>query len=567
MQNKKKTTFWVLVGVMAVIAVLGAGYSYLAFMPTGHGEFQPAAVAAQELVLKMAQPRSEKPEIIDTRIKPTTQTLVAKPVAAWVATHSPEVDFFAAVTDFNDVELFRQKLGIAAYHHVLFPILPHPVVITTNWIKPNEPQPGQPIWPTIEPDYRDHVIRYVPFVFNKRAMDAAEPEQISKFRARIDDIENFLTGAKWDVSQPKKFFAPDHYEVFARLALFAIARASLNHDQDRAAKLLVRFLEAERIIRMFDHDRADNDDDEIAVVLFGLAELPDFPASGWDRARAELERMRLSENELANLRSARAAEYHATMVGVLKKRGLGKRANTWHYFGGGRLESATDNVIEPIALRRLERLTMAMAADDYAEFERALGKFNSTLKYMNVSGFSREQAPEFYWAERRFNDKVDRALLLFEAARARREGKSIDTPIAIGSPPRQHLESIMLPRAGIFLQDQMKPEEQTRVASATLQFEMTHPGRGLVWEEDVKTVLKALGPGDWDKYVKWRDPHPAYVLWSLGHMENRFIYKHDPKIDPYRQTKAIKLQTLAIDSPLISDEVKKLLSPEPNTMQ
>lgn len=555
--KKRKIAFGVAIGVGGIVMLLAMVYSYLAFMPTGYGKFESAAGTAQERVTRMAQPRVDFHESMAT----STQSRIETRGAAPVATPLSEVDFIKAVADFNSVEALRQDDSV----RVLLHVNQQPVAFGVNWLKPNEPEPGRPIWSSLEPDHCAYMIRYIPSIFHEGEKTAATAGQIKKFLGRLDEVEDFLLRRKWTISPQSEFYQHEYHELFSRLALYAIARASLNHDQDRAMKILARFLEAERIVRVHDHDRGDgwNDSDDIAVVLFGLAELPDFPAQGWDRARAELERMRMSEAELADLRRARASLYHNIMVERIKRQSLGHMENFWHFFYDGKVESAANKAIEPIMLRRLEGLSMAMGGDDYVEFDRMREQFHATMKYINVGGLNREDAPEFYRVEHQFNDKVDRSLLLLEAARARRDGKTIEAPIAIGTPARLHMETITVPRSGIFtLGPDLSPAQLSRFYSTIRQFEIAHPGRGVVWAEDVEAVLKSLGPGEWGKYVRWQDPRPAYVIWSVGHYENQYIYRRDPAIPLHRQTMAIKLQVVAVDFPLISEEMKKVLSNE-----
>lgn len=552
--KKRKAVLWVVAGVIAAVAVLGAIYSYLAFMPTGYENFRPQGDAARERLARLARPRVDFREGVTTATRSQTEARDATPPA----TPPPEVDFLKAVTDFNSAEALRQDHPLLA----LVPVYPHPLVFGTNWLKPNAPEPGRPIWPGLEPEHRDYMLRYIPASLHPVEWPVATVGQIERFLGRLDEVENFLLRRQWTISRQGAFYRHEEHEIFARLALYAIARVSLHRDQERAMRLLERFLEAERLIRLFDHDGDDGweSSDDVAVVLFGLADLPDFPEQGWERARAELERMRLSEAELADLRRARASLYHDLMVERLRGQNLGHMENFWHFFYKGKVEAAANRMIEPIALRRLEALSLAMGGDDDAKYNGMRANFYGTLSYMNVGGLVREDSPEFYRVEHQFNDKVDRALLLLEATRARRDGKPLAAPIAIGTPARLHLETITVPRSGIFrLDSDMSPAEIQRFNNAVAQYEIAHPGRGVVWADDVEAVLKALGPRDWGKYVQWQEVHPTYALWSLGHTWNRNIYEQDRATPPYRQAPAIKLQTVAIRLPLLGDEMKRIL--------
>ncbi|MEN6624967.1 MAG: hypothetical protein ABFD69_01930 [Candidatus Sumerlaeia bacterium] len=536
-EKKRLVLFWVLSGGLVFTLAIGILYSYAAFTPTGFEQVQLQLTESRGKTNALVRPRFES----------------AGPVNTVGTTQTAEVGLIDFIDHYNYLRATSPKLGGSyVFNGPAFFSWETPINAFTSWLPSSFVPAGGALWPTLDPVYQNNQLRMVATILSPTPLPAAPPARIEYFHARLDEIDKLLLDQKWFV--PEVLFQNNYGMMFfARMSLYAIARASLSGDQPRAMRLLERYLEAARIVNLTNLTGNESyPTDATIIVLSGLAELPDLPSEAWDRAKAALEKSRLSEAEIVDLRRSRAAAYHRLMTQAIADESLSKNGNIWHFFAKGKVESIANRAIAPIAKRQLEQVTMAMSRHDRDGFGDALARFHGTLNAMNVQQYD---LPMNFWVERQFSEQVDVELLILAATRARREGTTI-TLIEAGSPVKLRLEPLPTRRCGYMQIGQDAPAE---LKKAQQEFWKRNHGNGAIWAEDIEWVLREAGPGDWTKYVQWCIPIHAYAIWSIGRTSAKNLPHPKSEID-LGQVDALKLRMVGVEARLISDEMKRILT-------
>lgn len=587
--KKKKRVLWVLIGVLAVLALLAAVYAYLAFMPTGYGSMQEGVGAANKRIDDKLAPQVKVTAPAGISTQPPVTYAISKDGKREIRQRMDFFDEFRSLDSYNAfwsavMMVERRQIGSWDPTKPCFYIPPYPYQDGCNVIMVHQhipmatrPRTGRPVWADLETSHTNVLLtRFEARFFSNTGTTGTTARQDRVFLQYLDRLEGFLLRDEWDIPASKMSLRRDEGGlVFDRLALLAIARASLKGDQACAMNLLDRYLEALRVLhlRHGDGDAAFRLDGA-AHVFFGVAELPDFPAEGWLRARRILDSMRLSEAEMDGLRRVRCARYHDQLVEEASK--INPVQNTWHFIFGGKLESFVNEAAMPIARKKAEQIALdvyrrdreALIADQ-TDWERIKGLMNAGKR--NVFG----ESPTPFLSELgnidhidTLNGQVDRAVLWLEAARARHD-RTTQAPVTVlGS---QQMEVVTIPRFGCIQISGRRLDDPGQVArlkplvDAVNRFSAQNWHREPTTQEEIESVLKSAGPGGWSAFVKWHEPVPALVVWNT-----RTVMRGNAWMNPSRNDRnklhelidVIELHAIAVNPPVIGEEMRRILRDE-----
>lgn len=587
--KKKKRVLWVLGGVLVVVALLAAGYAYLAFMPTGFGSMRGDIAAANKRIDEKLAPQVKTTPPAGIGIE-APKTVIFLPNGKPGPGH--RMNFYEEVASFDQywslwsaVMIDNRGFSMSDFSKAGVYIPPYSryskVIVTPpgyiHFVK--RPQMGQALWANLDaPDSKEHLMCGLRLGFSHGEVTTSTTEQQNQlFNGHLDRLEGFLLRPKWDIpatSSPLNRYAVNL--VFDRLTMLAIARASLRGDQARAMNLLDRYLDALRVLHMKSEDgdpafKADG----AAQVFFALAELLDFPAEGWRRARRILESMRLSQAELDDLRRIRVNAYHDRLLQELNN--TGSAQNTWHFIFGGKLETVANRAMLPIAHRKAEQIALSVYKRDREALLAEQGEWQNIKRMMNVGprhGF-REEINPFLQELNAINNiddlngQIGRAILWLEAARARHDRAALPAVTVLGS---QQLEPFTMPRFGRILIENRHlrgdfPAKLKPLVVAFNDFQVKHFVDHYAplptTPEEIETVLKAAGPGDWSEFVKWHDPVQVNLVWGTRSVMVGNAWFADAMKDKKRPDETIdllELHAITIDEPILSEKIRAVLT-------
>ncbi|MEN6624968.1 MAG: hypothetical protein ABFD69_01935 [Candidatus Sumerlaeia bacterium] len=562
MGNKKRIIFLIFAAGLALALALGILYSWMAFMPTGYEEFHKTAEAARERIKRKTALGADAA---------TSATIDQAPVGYTVGHNGKsgpphKLDFFEELATFDsykhlisgDINRNYVGGGFATPSEPIYFMAPRrrQLVGTTVFIDKKSVM-GKSLWAGLEQERRDSVMR-MRSGFRRVTLTTPTTEQVRFFNQYLDKFERFLLRPRWNV--PAEGIYPGNF-LIERLALFAIARASMSGDQGRAMAILDGYLKAQGVLLA----RASAGP-SVTELFFGLAELPDFPAEGWLRARRALDAMRLAESDIADMRRVCAEDFFNGISAELTRGDFQKMGNMWHFLYGGKIESIANTALLPVALRKAEQMALSISRADTAACEREQSELRAIMGLMN----SRDSRIDQYYEMRskivsisETNDRIDGALLILDAACAMRDGKPLP---ALSRRGRQQLEQITMPRFGTFELGQSwmgpPPAELASIISALNQYAALHPNSiHPATPEEIKAFIKENGGGGWEKYVDWHDARPVCLVWGpscvSAYLLNRYSEKQYP--DPDQFVERTQLKAFALDPPIISGAMKKLL--------
>lgn len=564
MGNKKRIIFLIFAAGLALALALGILYSWMAFMPTGYEEFHKTAEAARERIKRKAAPG------VDAA---TSATIDQAPVGYTVGHNGKlgpphKLDFFEELATFDSYktmlsgDINRNEVGggyVAPSEPMYFMARRRWQVAGATLYIDEKSVMGKPLWAGLEQERRDSILSRVRLGFRRVTLTTPTTEQARLFNRYLDKFERFLLRPHWYVSADGTYHGGLLVE---RLALFAIARASMSGDQERAMAILDGYLKAQGVLLA----RASAGP-SVTELFFGLAELPDFPAEGWLRARRALDAMRLAESDIADMRRVCTEDFFNGISAELTRGDFQKMGNMWHFLYGGKIESIANTALLPVALRKAEQMALSISRADTAACEREQSELRGIMRLMN----SRDSRIDQYYEMRskivsisETNDRIDGALLILDAACAMRDGKPLP---ALSRRGRQQIEQVTMPRFGTFELGQSwmgpPPAELASIISALNQYAALHPNSiHPATPEEIKAFIKENGGGGWEKYVDWHDARPVCLVWGpscvSAYLLNRYSEKQYP--DPDQFVERTQLKAFALDPPIISDEMKRILT-------
>ncbi|MCE5228813.1 hypothetical protein LLG95_04355 [bacterium] len=552
--------------IIAVMLVLAMGYAWLAHAPTGYAGFEKGAAEAQKRVSEKVKP-APRPADVRARVSEAPMRYAILPNGRPGPAH--RANFFEEIESYNSYEeqanitymltadnkpiSQAMKLGWSGIVYCPF-FLPEKM----------RPADGKQFWDGLDAasQVKGEMLRYFQSSFRERnEPTAATDAQKMMFYVYLDNLEGFLLRPRWDIPETSSTLHTGG-RSFHRLAMLAIARASLKGDQKLATDLLGRYLDAVRVLHVHDEQGAFTMDN-VRQVFFGMAELPDLPDEAWEQARRALESMRLSDAEKMDLLRVRAARFHKMIEQQLEH--IDGVPNTWHYVFGGTVESGANRLLKPIVLREAEKMALDISRGDVAEAARHQLKWAGMTMWLNSTegrDVGKYGIMQISLIEN-LNAEVDRALLYLQIARARRAKKEMP---AVTTQGAEHLEMFKMDRFGVFTissyggpgnpgYDQKKP-----LMDAIRKFQAT--GKVATRPEDIEAVIKAAGPGDWAKYVVWVEPKTVYLIWGMRRMQSSDIWYFASLRDwkaSVEWVNAVEVYAVVIDGPILSEWMKGVL--------
>lgn len=586
--KKKKRVLWVLIGVLAVLALLAAVYAYLAFMPTGYGSMQEGVGAANKRIDDKLAPQVKVTAPAGISTQPPVTYAISKDGKREIRQRMDFFDEFRSLDSYNAfwsavMMVERRQIGSWDPTKPCLYIPSYPYQDSCNVIMVHQhipmatrPRTGRPVWADLETSHTNVLLtRFEARFFLNTGTTGTTARQDRVFLQYLDRLEGFLLRDEWDIPASKMSLRRDEGGlVFDRLALLAIARASLKGDQARAMNLLDRYLEALRVL----HLRHEDGDmalrlDGATHVFFGVAELPDFPAEGWQRARRILDSMRLSEAEMDGLRRVRCAWYHDRLVEDASK--IEPVGNTWHFIFDGKLEKRVNETLMPIARRKAEQIALSVykrdrnalieAWEEWARIHQMMNSRDSFSPYQNGFLSMLENVNQVDI----LNGQIDRAVLWLEAARTRHD-RTAQAPLTVLGA--QQMEAVTIPRFGCIQISGRRLDDPGQVArlkpllDAVNRFRtQTRPRIFPTTQEEIESVLKAAGPGDWSEFVKWHEPVPVLVVWNTRTVMRGNAWMAVSRNDRnklHELIDVIELHAIAVNPPVIGEEMRRILRDE-----
>jgi len=178
------------------------------------------------------------------------------------------------------------------------------------------------------------------------------------------------------------------------LCAAAILRATWRGDGDKAARLLESWLEGTRLAHFRAYPQGIYGDSWRPIILipllFELVQTDQFPAEGFARVQAVLERTLLDEKALADFRVEYAVRWAEVLRPDLKN--IRPEENAWHYFFNGRVEGFVNAALRPALARQIDNLAVGWAQGDIARIENAENKLKAL-----AWGLNSKSIEDFYW--------------------------------------------------------------------------------------------------------------------------------------------------------------------------
>ncbi|HUT24337.1 MAG TPA: hypothetical protein VM492_08355 [Sumerlaeia bacterium] len=145
-----------------------------------------------------------------------------------------------------------------------------------------------------------------------------------EFHSLLDRVDRFLLEGQWETPPFTDAFWMDLStpHVFDRLALLAVVRASLAGDEEKGVALLEGFVEALRIMHFAQHFHWESAQWQRSLqhgqsALFTLGQIEAFPDRGLEIAREALAGIRLSKEQIADLRHAQVYRWREVAMAEL----------------------------------------------------------------------------------------------------------------------------------------------------------------------------------------------------------------------------------------------------------
>jgi hypothetical protein len=215
-----------------------------------------------------------------------------------------------------------------------------------------------------------------------------------------------------------------------------------------------------------------------------------------------------------------------------------------------------------VALREARKMSMAIAMGDANAIRAERAGWESVMAMMNsrqadIYNFSLIQLNRF----ENLNAQVDRALLYLRIARAWRDGKEPAPVVAQGS---QQLERVDLERFGVFTEHDYEENGAPRqgelrpLLDAIGKFQShgevpTTPG-------EIEAVIKAAGPGDWEKYVVRVSARPVYFIWAPRRvMAREFNWRLGGREITDETADVLEIFAVANNGPIVGEWMRKIL--------
>lgn len=274
----------------------------------------------------------------------------------------------------------------------------------------------------------------------------AEDPTPPAYRPALERMEKFLLAGSWTGPEFKDFPNGNFLQWISPLAALAITRRAALGEGDKAARLLERYLELLRQFHLGSFPRGDASLYEIPPLLLLLGSLEGFPEAGLERAQAVLERMHLDEKQMADFSAAHAGRLREQFLKVLEEGKVKIEPGLSGSLFGGMPARLRLRLFKPMLVREVNELTLAWAKNDPRAIFSAKRKFDVAIRAASLAseppltldtmtaqaqlkllGESPEW-PAVYHLQylsgdprrARFNDNVDRGLLVLALVRYRR---------------------------------------------------------------------------------------------------------------------------------------------------
>ncbi|MCE5228812.1 hypothetical protein LLG95_04350 [bacterium] len=521
----------------AMMLLMAMAYAWLAFAPTGYADVEKSAASARERLAKNYARR------IDSATSGTkTQggagrlgymDVVFKDMTGEIVGRKSNPD--PAKLEDKRVEEYFEALRRFALSD--FPV--------SGWFACENPPPaGSSIMPLITSETRERMVLSVRSRVEQLRSLPARPQldanTAAAINAYLDRLEDFLLSGNWDVPRTVTVKYGKFSKTYGLKVIFAIERACLRGDPERAVKILEAYLETLRIWQYIYLQTDQTSWLELRpewepLFWYSLAEVDNFPRAAWDRARAGLERMRMSEADQNDARVLGAIAWRNDFEKEFKKEIGRPSQNMWHFMMGGSLESAVNTALAPVANRYVDETCMSIKHGDPNEFDRKITALNHTLTLMNVAdrhvllyGTNRNMAVNYRL------ESVDRYA---------------DSLAATFECARKHvpLDRIRVERFGSFMTKWRKGDNE--LALAIMKFEKEHKH----WPsspEEIDSFINASGHGDdWRAKVTWFEPTDFMIMWYPAERRTR---PNDPVV------KGIRLSLMRYE-PVMDDGIKSML--------
>ncbi|MCE5230014.1 hypothetical protein LLG95_10515 [bacterium] len=241
--------------------------------------------------------------------------------------------------------------------------------------------------------------------------------------ALIDAVEDSLLNGACDLRMIPNALGnpnrPNVYEPFESvqngdrvlfLAADAVRRACKRNQPQKAADLLEKLTELTRQLHLNEFPNSSAHIAPLQILLMDLAHTMEFPAAGFERARAVLDRAHLDDAKLNQLKMAYIAQVGGKQLEYIRdmkiERGQSGNAaavpktspsaklnsmqyknfqsNDYHFFMDGDVEKAGFNILKPVLMRAMEQGFVAMANGDPDGIVSAQDQVVTVCRWMNL---------------------------------------------------------------------------------------------------------------------------------------------------------------------------------------
>jgi len=457
-----------LIGLLAVSAILGGAYSYLAFRPTGMEDMKRRGAEALKQVEKSighstsgpqtrpsSSPADASMNFFDECRKLTT-ALKQRNRGYY---HSPAQVFFDL--GFKPIQHCRPMKAYGANlepGETLADAVSNPEFQSTHLRRIERSYFHSNLWPSFERAKVEYAGR------KKGQTPLANPlkknlERHEEIRQWLDKAETLLIERQWQGVSFTEFPLQRRNEWaggsmlnvsaaydFEWMGVLTVLRAVAKGDHEKAALLTERCLDLRQAISVCSFPSSSDGSHVLHCLLAIAGDWDEFPVDSIERIQTRIASMRIDSGQLEELTAAHAMRVRDTLINELESGALGKQEDSFHFMFDGKLEGVAVQICRPVLKRNIDEMTVAYAEGDFKKCREAKSKVRF---WLNRSNYDWNSAPHYkalldrrttfsqplLEAEldrdallQKANEGIDLAILLAASARFRRaEGRPPDS--------------------------------------------------------------------------------------------------------------------------------------------